>query len=375
MFKANKPIKAKKINVNPYPRVLAPVSNSWFSLNLDTVKLVAKKIRKTIFPECKKVWKERFMNIVYALLKSVRAEVFEIQMVKKPEEMDAILFTKFELMKKINKEDFDSPFIKKQMNARHHYYEQMFGLRSFIQNYNWCYKDMDEDAKTFMKLREKYKLYFKDYRMIKGQGNECINCHHPCCFGKTNICCYCCEFDKLEMYIKIANCLKTMGSYFLFYFYLSETDIAFLNDNWNILSQVFSRPLNCSAVELYVNQEYLFKVCLDSKIEKFEEEKKKAEEADEMYNLILAMNEEQEKEDKKNKEEEIDKVFKIYLEKEREKKNKRKKKEKKQKLVVRPTISDQEKLEKDLEAAALMKSMMEKQKEKDLANIGDKSLI
>lgn len=363
MFKGNKPVTYKSIRPNVFQRVLTPVSNKIFSLDKTIVRSVSEDVLRVVWPNAKDADKERIFDVVFAILKGVDEEVLSALTTLEPYKVEDMATTKYKKYQELKKIDFDSPFPAKRMLARSLYYEEAFKQRSFIQNWRWEHKDLDEDAETFIKCREKYKLYAKDYREAKGRGKECFICHHTCVTRLTNICSYCTEFDtKMHLFIKLSCAFQTMGSYFLFNWYLSETTWDYLLKNFVTIIRVFGQPIGFSLIEKYSNYIYLMRLVNDEEAEAKETQKIKEEEVkDEMFELVLAL-EDQEKKKKKKEVKELLKEF-------------RKEKRLQKKLYAVQTVSAKEATPK-IEEASQMKSILSNNSAfKPLDQFGDKSII
>lgn len=250
---------------------------SIFIFNPTIIEVVARKLQKEIWNDATEGEKVHFFNIVYALLKSVRRDALVLYK-KEPYFIDHCIGYYFQRLQELDKsKDWESPFFRKQINARFEFYEKAFDYRSMIHNYDWSYKwleknkdgtykayhYLDEDVLLFMKLREKYKMYYEDLKCFKDLSKAplCQNCNKPCSTFrpsiKVNFCSYCYNFDKLEIYLKIANGLHIMGSYFMFYYYLPETTFHFLFDNLSKVNKVFSKEISSTPLDLYYSNMFI----------------------------------------------------------------------------------------------------------------------
>ena len=377
MFKANKPIKARKVNIYSQKRSIMPPTETIYIFKPSIVRMVGDKL-------CKYLWKEawtkkgadyeRFLDIVFAILRSIRRDALVFYQKAEPCHVELYLDTMFKELLEVPKKDFNSPFVERQVSAKHDYFERCYKLRTMIQNYNWCYKSLDEDARLFMKLREKYKLYYDDFKLFKDKSlaQKCIVCNMPCVYKPVNVCSYCDNFDRLEMYLKIANCFHVMGSYMMFFFYLPDMAFQYLMDNWEKLSVVFSRSIECTPIELYQNEVYLQTFRPTVKVlEETIEEKEKTDGMLALINKIFA--------DEKNKmKEENEKKLKDLLEKNKKMKKEAKKKEKKPKeddddFEIGINLPDPAELDDEIERAAYLKSLSAHfDPKKKMEDMGDK---
>ena len=408
---ANKPTQKKdKILFNTKEEAI-------FIFNPDIIKTVAEKIQKNIWNDATDEEKVHFFNVIYALIKSVRRDALVLYK-KEPDFIDHCLKYYFDRLQAIEKsKDWSSPFFHAQVNAKYDFYTKAFDYRSMIQNYDWSYKwiekredgtykkynYLDEDTPLFMKLREKYKMYYDDLKCFKNLGKAplCQNCNKPCGTYRPSIkatfCTYCYNFDKLEIYLKIANCLHIMGSYFMFYFYLPETTYQFLFDNLAIVNRVFSKDISSTPLDLYFSQMTInsYKQTKDvireeiqkkedgeyiKALEVFQEAMKRVEEeAQKKRDLGLqrVMKEAREmkreiKEKKKEKEKYMQKIKERAEEAKKEKEKEKEDEDFEVNIVPEPKES---KDEEEIERAAHIKSLMDYfHDSRSVSNCGDKSL-
>lgn len=377
MYKGTKGIKEKAIPVQaPEEPPIGSAVNIWFPLDMKTVKLVRDKICQAIWTEAKESDKERMLDIIFAILRSIDPTTMHILRYKTPREIEDLVEEYVDKMKGVKRDNMDCPIPKKQMEIKTRYYEEMFKYRSFIQNYQWDYGDMDEDAGLFIKLREKYKLYNKDYAFTNDKriGNPCSVCNHTCVFAPRTMCSYCIDFDRIEMFIKISKCFHVMGSYFLFYWYLSEVSVRYLFENWNTLSIIFSRTLNCSPIELYINHEQLKELLQKNDPFNGDSESEIPPTEDKMYKLIVDFNNEQEREKKEEKEARA-KLYKKKLDEYKKEKAKKEREKSLQKALYAKEMKEREKKKKDLIKLMEMKKMTEDPLfKKSIEEMGDKEL-
>ena len=172
------------------------------------------------------------------------------------------------------------------------------------------------------------------------------------------------------MFIKICKCFRIMGSFYLFYWYLSATTIDYMIKNWELLSTIFSRGLEASPLDFYLNEASLLDLKKEQRDQEIEEEIEKDKEKDEMYQLICELYGEQEKKEKKMKEEQK----KYYMAK-LEKKKAMEQKKKWIKELYANHLKEQKKNSKKIEEATLLKSLTEDPHfQKSLEEMGDKEL-
>ena len=377
MFKANKGIKEKAIPVHVVEEPpMGSKVNVWFPLDMKTVKLVRDKICQAIWVEAKESDKERMLDIIFAVLRSIDPNTMHILRHKTPREIEDKVEECVEKMHQVIKGDMDCPIPKKQMEIKSRYYEEMFQYRSFIQNYEWDYGDMGEDAGLFIKLREKYKLFNKDYAFTNDKriGNPCVVCNNACVFAPRTMCSFCMDYDRIEMYIKICKCFHVMGSYFLFYWYLSEVTLRYMVENWNNLSIIFTRKLYCSPIELYNNHEQLKELLKKNDPFGSDSEGDIPPTEDKMYKLIVDFNEEQEKEKKEEKEARA-KLYKKKLDEYKKEKAKKEREKAIQKALYAKEMKEREKKKKELIKMMEMKKMTEDPLfQKAVEDMGDKEL-
>ena len=359
MFAARTPTSAKKIANCYVPQPKSPITwstNAYFDFNLDIVRLVAKKVCYYLWREATEAQQERLYDIVFASLRCIPSEVILFYNSKTPREVDEAMVSNWGAMDALKSVKRDSPLLNKRMEQLNSYYEQMFIHRAYIQNKYWEYKGLNEDAALFIKLHEKYKMYNRDYSKFEKSynGKECMSCKHPCVRPTFNLCTYCQEFDRLEMFIKVCKCFRIMGSFYLFYWYLSTTTIDYMIKNWELLSTIFSRGLEASPLDFYLNESSLLDLKNEQKEKEMEEEIEKDKDKDEMYQLICELYGEQEKRDQKVKEEQK----KYYMAKLKKKRAEEQKK-KWIKDLYQKHLSEQKKNSKKIEEAALLKSLTE----------------
>ena len=381
MFSYNKPVKAKAIDslyvpYRPYYdskiNTIGWSNNAYFSFDLDIVRLVAKKVQLNIWRDAKGEDKERLYDIVFAALRCIPSETVLFYATKEPREVDDRILGAYSKLQELTSTKPDSPILNKRIEQLNSYYEKQYEYRNFIQNKYWEFKDLNEDAGLFMKLREKYKMYSKDFSKFgkSYNGKECLNCKYPCVRPCFNICTYCQDFDRLEMFIKVSKCLRVMGSYYQFYWYLSMTTIDYMIKNWNRLSEVFSTPLQASPLDMYLNEMDLRKIQAQEEEEKFKEKLEKQKEEDEMYKLICQLYNDQETRDKRYEELEREKL--------RTKLAKKKAEEEKKKWIkamYKNHLDAKKKNQKKLDEAALLKDLTEDPMfHKSLEEMGDKEL-
>lgn len=369
MYKANKPVSMKQIKANPLQRVLSPAINKAFLLDKAVVRFVANDIARIVWPSAKEVDKERLYDIVFAMLKSVSEESLSALTGLEPRKIEDMAQDKFSRMLNAQKKDFDSPFPAQKMLARSRYYEEIYQQREFIQNWRWEFKDLDEDAGSFIKCREKYKMYARDYALVKGKGKECIICHHCCVVGLGNICTFCAEFDtKLIIFIKLCTSFQTMGSYYIFNWYLSEPTWDYLVENIESIVKALRHPIGYSLIEKYANQCYLIKVTTEEEPE--EEPKKELDKLNDMVEMLIAIEKSQEDQKKKEKEDKFKKLFNQYMKEEREKKREKKSQQAYQVQPIAPSSAA-----KKIEDASNLKSLTSViGPAKSLDDLGDKTL-
>lgn len=414
MFKGNQNVKIKRINMalesSSKPRPSVPHLNlkkePIVVFNPNTIELVARKIRKAIWPETSEGEAIHFFNLIYAILKCVRRDAYTLY-AKEPMIVDSYLKTCFEAMRNMKRPaDFDSQLIRKKVNARYTYYEQEFDYRSLIQNYDWDYqykveveveKDgkkttktefhwLSEDVMLFIKLREKYRLYYEDFKLFKNivGAPECECCHMPCATFRPSIkryfCSFCYQYDKLELYLKVCKCFRIVGSYFMFYFNMPESTFLYLFKNKAKIFEVLNQEMTASPVDLYLNEEELKKYQTIKDIVRQEIERQ--EEGDEMMKLIQELADRGEEEARKKKKESLNtlmlEVNKIKREIRDKKKKKGKEKEKEEEdddLGIDIEIkSNNTKEEKSMEDAAYYKGLSAYFDPNNQEELGDKSL-
>ena len=381
MFSYNKPIKAKTIDnlyvpFRPYSdNYSSPIGwskNVYFSFILDIVQQVAKKIKKIIWEDASGEDEARLYDIVFAALRCIPAETVLFYATKEPREVDDRIFGAYSKIEELSAKKPDSPILNKRIEQLAEYYEKMYEYRSFIQNKYWGFKDLNEDIGLFIKLHEKYKMYNKDFSKFEKSynGKECMSCRYPCVRPCFNICTYCQDFDRLEMFIKICKCFRIVGSYYQFYWYLSSPTIDYMIKKWNKLNEVFSRPLHASPLDFYLNEFQLRALRDEQAIEKREEEREKEQEEDKMYQLICKIYGEEEEKDKKMKEKEKEKL-KTQLAKKKAAEEKKKWIREMHQNHLLARKKNQEKLEE----AALLKDLTEDPMfKKSLEEMGDKEL-
>lgn len=381
MFAYNKPVKARTIDslyvpYRPYvENSKSPIgwsNNVYFSFDLDIVKLVAKKVQYYLWTDAKGEDETRLYDIVFAALRCIPAETVLFYATKEPREVDDRILGAYSKMQELKDKKPDSPILNKRIEQLADYYEKMYEYRNFIQNKEWEFKDLEEDAGLFIKLHEKYKMYKKDFSKFEKSynGKECFSCRYPCVRPCFNLCSYCQEFDRLEMFIKICKCFRIMGSFYQFYWYLSATSIDYMIKNWKRLNEIFSKSLNASPLDFYLNEFQLRTIQKEQEIEKREQEMEKAREEDKMYQLICQIYGAQEKKNQEREKEEMEKL-KTQL-------AKKKAAEEKKKWIRemhKNYIVAKKKNQKKLDEAMLLKDLTEDPMfQKKMEEMGDKEL-
>lgn len=323
MFSGTKAIKMSKIPIHVYDPPTFSSFNNWVVLSTEVVRSVTNRLLRYYWPQASDGDRERFFDIIFALIRSVGSDTLTSLSKKEPEEIKSLCDKNFDEMLKMEKRDFDNPIVPKRVEIKNKYYERMFELRSLIQNFNWNYHGLAEDAYMFMKSREKIKMYHKDYTEAKKNPSTCVVCHQVCVQSPLKFCSFCYNYDRLEHFIKISTSLHCMGSYFLFYWYLSEPTIRYIEDNWKTLEVVFSKQCKSSPVEMYLNEIELNAKFVEARNDMNLCDNK--EEDDAMYDLIKRLDEDQNKDNKEKEKEEDDyrkklDFLKRYREKQRIKK-------------------------------------------------------
>lgn len=410
MFTAKKPVYAKQVNINyvkPQPvtkkqllKVFDIQKEAIFVFNPKTIEIVVKKLLLDLWPDASKTEKAHFYNIIYALLKSIRRDALVLYQ-KEPETIELFVNTYFESLCVLEPAaEFNSPLFHKQIKAKYDFYEKAYDYRSIIHNYDWSfkyliknddgtykeYKYLDEDLPLFIKLREKYKMYHEDIKCFKDPSTAplCQVCQKPCATRPKQVCTFCYQFDKLELFIKICTKCHLMGSFFMFYFYLPEVTFYYMFENKDKIMKIFSegiRPISATPLELYYSAEEMKKYITVKDVFK-EESKKLNGEDDGMMKLIQQLNDEQEELVKKERKNLLNKFYKEINETKREVRRKRKEREAKKKkeeeeLGVEITIAEPNKLKADTdgERTGYLKSLADYfDPEKSYGDMGDKSL-
>ena len=172
------------------------------------------------------------------------------------------------------------------------------------------------------------------------------------------------------MFLKVCKCFHIVGSFYSFFFYMSEMSIAWMMKHAETLYKVLSRPLDSTPLELYINAENR----LQYKPKDVEEE----EPTDEMMMLIRQVSEEQESKLLKEKDDKIKKIMAAFNAEKRKEKEENKKQEKKKQdeedFEITITGQEQEKIHEELENAAYLKSLSEYfDPSKKLEDMGDKN--
>lgn len=381
MFTFNKPIKAKAIDslyvpyrpyTGSYSSPIGWSKNVYFSFILDIVQHVAKKIQEIIWKDATGEDAARLYDIVFAALRCIPAETVLFYSTKEPREVDDRINGAYSKMQELATKKPSSLILNKRIEQMAEYYEKMYEYRNFIQNKYWGFKDLDEDTALFIKLHEKYKMYNKDFSKFEKSynGKECLSCKYPCVRPCFNICTYCQDFDRLEMFIKVCKCFRIMGSYYQFYWYLSSTTIDYMIKKWDKLNVVFSKKLEASPLDFYLNEFQLRALQEEQEIEKREEEREKEQENDKMYQLICQIYGEQEKKNQKKVDEEKEK-----LKNQLAKKKAAEEKKKWIREMHQNHLMAKKKNQKKLEEAALLKDLTEDPMfQKKLNDMGDKEL-
>lgn len=380
MFTFNKPIKAKAIDslyvpyrpyTGSYSSPIGWSKNVYFSFILDIVQHVAKKIQEIIWKDATGEDAARLYDIVFAALRCIPAETVLFYSTKEPREVDDRINGAYSKMQELATKKPSSPILNKRIEQMAEYYEKMYEYRNFIQNKYWGFKDLNEDVGLFIKLHEKYKMYNKDFSKFEKSynGKECLSCRYPCVRPYFNICTYCQDFDRLEMFIKICKCFRIVGSYYQFYWYLSSTTIDYMIKKCSKLNEVFSKPLEASPLDFYLNEFQLRALLDEQELEKIEE-KREQEQEDKMYKLISQIYGEEEEKDKKKREKEKER-----LKNQLAKKKAVEEKKKWIKNMYKNHLDAKKKNQKKIDEAALLKDLTEDPIfRKSLEETGDKEL-
>lgn len=161
-----------------------------------------------------------------------------------------------------------------------------------------------------------------------------------------------------------------MGSFYQFYWYLSATSIDYMIKNWNRLNEIFSKPLNASPLDFYLNEFQLRTLQKEQEIEKREQEIEKAREEDKMYQLICQIYGAQEKKNQEREKEEMEKL-KTQLAKKKAAEDKKKW----IREMHKNYIVAKKKNQKKLDEAMLLKDLTEDPMfQKKMEEMGDKEL-
>ena len=328
-------------------RTVSEVTNKYFYEDKDALKRVASDILKEVWEDANPEEKAHFNLMLRAMFKSVREEVLSCICKAEKEEMEKKIKASYDLMVKEPKKDYDAPLAFLRIKARNSYFEKISEYRGLIQSYNWGYKGLDEDAEAFIKAKEKYKTYIRSYRAVKGKGVPCIACNHPCVFANNEICDYCADEAKLNMFARISCFFKLIGSMYLFYWYLPENTLDYLRTHWNKYLGAFKKPFNFNIILRYAS--YTSKEDIGEKPKEPEEPKKKKPKG--WWEEVLERHQELEEEVRKRKKKVISQWRRLGLLPKKDKKERKKEPV----IVAIPKKKTQEELEEFARLAALFK--------------------
>ena len=402
-FGARKNITLKDLNKIPHKTIIGATQPIEFRpVNPNNVKLVADDILKVVWPDANEEEKITFNSLLLAVFKSIRSDVFKFLVEQTPGNCDDRARLDYSAYIKIEEDvGCDSPLPVKRINHRYKYYELQYDRRVFIQNYIWDYKDLDEDVAVFIKNREKYKMYKKDFDLIKQKGIECTICHQLCVTSVNHACTFCSEYDRLLFFIKICKFFKVLGSMYLFYWFLSDETFDYICKHADKFSKVFQKSFSFPIMEkyaVYENIQDIFFHTEDDEPKKnqqmeLEEVNDKDDKAITLMDAVSKKYEEEKKMKKEKEKERIKKLIELRRKRERTKDatdDKQKKipqqdvkKHKYYKLVsvkyaakLQSKANETPKGDEELEHLGLIKNLLkEDNKPKPLESMGDKSLI
>lgn len=242
---------AKKIGLLA-PIEIVPVIKPTFSdVDKKTVKLVGDDILEKVWPKADIHDKFHFQWTFLAMFKSAKQHIVEAIQKVSPSQWEKDLKEMYEAYLKIDKRDTSSSIQTTRIKAQWRYYQNAFEKRNIIQNYCWNYRGMDESAESFIRLYERAKAYFKCFERSRWKGFPCLICHQPCVPKRAQVCDYCYDFKKLQIFIKLSSFFKIIGSFYLFLYFLPDGTDTYLLLNWDKLEPIFNKSFDFNVFKKY----------------------------------------------------------------------------------------------------------------------------
>ena len=209
--------------------------NEMSDFNENCIEPLAKDILSSIKIILNKEEMEVFLDIIRSMIKSIRAYTLHQLIVSKDEDLKKQIKTLYDEYIKLDTKYFDSKIKEREITYKNNYYEKAFLRRSFIQMYDWQYKELDKDVGFFIKEYEKYRLYYKSYKKVDWRGKECMICENPCVKSNSDMCDFCFEYNTIMVYIRLCKFFKVIGNYFLFKHFISDKALTYLMTHANYL--------------------------------------------------------------------------------------------------------------------------------------------
>ena len=216
------------------------------------VIMVMEEIVKDLKLELSELARHHFNELLIAMFHSVRLDSIHKISVTPEDEMKKVLNDAYSSVIQIPKKDIDSEIPVTKVVARFKYFEKVFEKRNLIQNYDWNYRRLNEDAFVFIKEYEKSKMNFTDYCKTRWNGgNQCEGCHCPFVPAGPYFCCtYCSDYWKIDAYIKFCNFFRMMGNMYLFHHYIPESTLKFFLTHKEY-NAIFNQQVSFSPVKKY----------------------------------------------------------------------------------------------------------------------------
>lgn len=248
-------------------RVLVPEDSrvrDFFPINQAKARMVADDILKVVWEDVKEEERFHFGSLLFGLLKSVRGEVMKFLVENEPRDCEIRLEKDYSAMGKIKPDEFfESPIPRQRILHKFKFFEQVYDKRVFIQNYRWDFKDLDCCIASFIRDREKYKMYVTDYDKFKKDGQECISCYHRCVSNVNGICLFCQDYEKLLFFINICQFFKVLGSMYLFFWFVDYSSIDYIFNHPDRFAPIFKKKtFDFSTIEKYCIYEQLERTLL-----------------------------------------------------------------------------------------------------------------
>jgi len=111
----------------------------------------------------------------------------------------------------IPQKDFKSKLLLKRVNNKYEYYTKTYEYRELIQNYNYNYRNLDNDAVQYMQAREYTKAQKEQINKYGIGPIKCTGCNTKWLQKEFGECIYCDKKDSIDFYLVVANFFQIIG--------------------------------------------------------------------------------------------------------------------------------------------------------------------